>query len=344
MCGRTASSLGPGDVVKASRYTNRRTGRRESPRWRTNPGQSYRPSYNVAPGGTTPVIVSSKHFKDSPPEKETPATDCQPETDAEPERVIQPMRWGLVPSWHKGELKSFDLKTSNCRSDNMLSSRVYKGPLEKGRRCVIVVDGFYEWHTGKDKKQQPYFIYFPSEKKVEEGEKMPSPESGDVESVTKTNKAEGSKETEDEEWPRQKVLTMAGVFDICHPKDTEGEPFYTYSVITVDASDAMSYIHHRMPAILNTDEEVRQWLDFGDVPLKEAVDVIRPTTSITSHPVSSKVNNSRNNAPDLIEKVDPNKKPSPTGLTMWLKKGTEKKKDDEDESVEEPEPKRLKTD
>lgn len=39
-----------------------------------------------------------------------------------------------------------------------------QGPLLKGKRCVVLADGFYEWQQRGGGKQ-PYFIYFPQNKK-----------------------------------------------------------------------------------------------------------------------------------------------------------------------------------
>lgn len=85
------------------------------------------------------------------------------------ERVIQPMQWGLIPSWHKGSPKKVSYETNNCRSESMLEKPTYKVPLQRGRRCVVLADGFFEWKRDQAKKQ-PYFIYFPDKPDTDERE------------------------------------------------------------------------------------------------------------------------------------------------------------------------------
>ncbi len=46
------------------------------------------------------------------------------------------------------------------------------------------------------------------------------------------------------EWTGWKLLTMAGLFD-CWTPPGGGEPLYTYSVITVNASPNLQSIHDR---------------------------------------------------------------------------------------------------
>ncbi|XP_053380265.1 abasic site processing protein HMCES-like [Mercenaria mercenaria] len=144
MCGRTACTLAPCDLQAACCFKDKQ-GKQQKPDWRDAPnGKSYFPSYNIAPGAHTPVLLSSDHFQ-----------DC-----GSSRRVIQPMRWGLIPSWHKGSAGDKSYETNNCRAESMLEKMTYKVPLQKGRRCVILAEGFYEWKRGKDSKQ-PYYIYFP---------------------------------------------------------------------------------------------------------------------------------------------------------------------------------------
>lgn len=76
-------------------------------------------------------------------------------------------------------------------------------------------------------------------------------------------------------------------------------PIFTLSLLTnVLISPA------RMPAILDGEEAVSKWLDFGEVSTQEALKLIRPIENITFHPVSPIVNNSRNNTPECLTAVD----------------------------------------
>jgi len=64
----------------------------------------------------------------------------------------------------------------------------------------------------------------------------------------------------------------------------------------------------RMPAVLDGEEEVRRWLDFGEVKSQDAMKLLQSKNSLTFHPVSSLVNNSRNNSPECLQPIDPNSK------------------------------------
>ncbi|KAG8537111.1 hypothetical protein GDO81_025058, partial [Engystomops pustulosus] len=221
------------------------------------------------------------------------------------------MRWGLIPSWFTETNPSkMQFNTSNCRSDTMSEKAMYKGPFFKGRRCVVLADGFYEWRR-QDGEKQPYFIYFPP---------------------VKSEQSEDSKD--DSDAGSRRLLTMAGLFDCWEPPGG-GETLYSYTVITVDASKSMNWIHDRMPAILDGDEEIQKWLDFGEVPAKEALKLIYPIENITYHPVSTIVNNSRNNTPECIAPIILQKKKEPAlsasskKMLAWLQSKSPKKEEKE---------------
>src|SRR5579859_2503053 len=65
------------------------------------------------------------------------------------------LQWGLIPSWAKDE--SIGSKMINARAETLAEKPSFKRLL-RGRRCLIVADGFYEWKAeGKGPKQPMYF-------------------------------------------------------------------------------------------------------------------------------------------------------------------------------------------
>ena len=87
---------------------------------------SFAPSYNVAPSHTVPIIVAE-----------------QSQSDGEPgARLLQLCKWGLLPFWIK-ELKGAK-PLINARAETLMEKAALKQALTR-RRCVIPVDGFYEW-------------------------------------------------------------------------------------------------------------------------------------------------------------------------------------------------------
>jgi putative SOS response-associated peptidase YedK len=64
-------------------------------------------------------------------------------------------RWGLVPGWVK-DPRDFPLLV-NARAESMEEKPAFRDPLKHGR-CIVPASGYYEWHTGADKKKRPYYI------------------------------------------------------------------------------------------------------------------------------------------------------------------------------------------
>ena len=66
------------------------------------------------------------------------------------ERSLDLIRWGLIPSWAKD--RKIAWKTINARAETIATSASFKTAYAK-RRCLVPVDGFYEWRTlGKVKQ------------------------------------------------------------------------------------------------------------------------------------------------------------------------------------------------
>jgi putative SOS response-associated peptidase YedK len=64
------------------------------------------------------------------------------------------IRWGLLPSWAKDRKMAW--KMINARAETIAKMPAFKKAFQK-RRCLIPVDGFFEWKkVGKQKR--PYMI------------------------------------------------------------------------------------------------------------------------------------------------------------------------------------------
>ncbi|KAI4889450.1 hypothetical protein NFI96_016645, partial [Prochilodus magdalenae] len=345
MCGRTACTLAADELQRASCYRNR-NGRRRRPQWKDGDADKYRPSYNKSPQSSSPVLLSSRHFnkartilrnpslqvaycifhsrQSSSVGQEAPVDEC----------VLATMRWGLVPAWFReSDPSKMHYSTSNCRSESLLQKKSYKDPLLKGQRCVILADGFYEWRR-QEKGKQPFFIYFPQS----QGAPGPSQRDKQEEEEGKLLIGQSKVQRKGEkgsEWTGWRLLTMAGLFD-CWAPPGGGEVLYTYTVITVDASPNLQDIHHRMPAILEGEEEVRRWLDFGEVKSLDALKMLQSKSCLTFHPVSTFVNNTRNNSPECLQPVDltakkvPQSSASSKMMVTWLKTGSPGKRKEPD--------------
>lgn len=74
--------------------------------------------------------------------------------------IITAFNWGLIPDFCKNELdaKDMQLKTLNAKSETAFTLPSFKNSIRE-KRCLVLVDGFYEWRTiGKQK--YPYFIHY----------------------------------------------------------------------------------------------------------------------------------------------------------------------------------------
>jgi putative SOS response-associated peptidase YedK len=71
-------------------------------------------------------------------------------------RVLEPMRWGLVPSW--ADDPRIGDRLINARAESLSEKAAFKTAFRK-RRCLVPADGFYEWQKLSDRKKQPMFIH-----------------------------------------------------------------------------------------------------------------------------------------------------------------------------------------
>jgi putative SOS response-associated peptidase YedK len=188
-------------------------------------------------------------------------------------RRVSTRHWGLVPFWAK------DVKIGNrminARAESVATSGAFKRAFAK-RRCLIPADGFYEWQRVPGRRtKQPYHVHRP------DGE----------------------------------PFAFAGLWEVWRPKDEaggdapEGEVLRSTTIITTDANEAMRRIHDRMPVILPP-SAWDEWLDpeNDDIEALGKLLVPAPAALTILQPVSTEVNNVRNQGPQLI---DPVPDPSP---------------------------------
>jgi putative SOS response-associated peptidase YedK len=86
---------------------------------------------------------------------------------------------------------------------------------------------------------------------------------------------------------------------------TRGEkPVETCTIITTDANELMAPIHDRMPVILSP-ADYELWLDEAVQEPERLMPLLRPYAGdLEAYPVSSLVNNPRNNAPECLAPLD----------------------------------------
>lgn len=142
----------------------------------------------------------------------------------------------------------------------------------------------------------------------------------------------------EEGWKGPRPLTMAGLFDTW--KSEDGTLINSFSVVTMDSCPAFSWIHERMPAILETEDDVNSWLDTARVPPKQALSHLKPSSILVSHPVSTVVGNVKNHGKELVQPIDLTKPKSISGsvkfMASWLKKATPGKKEEQKSFVDMP--------
>ncbi len=159
------------------------------------------------------------------------------------------------------------LKTINCRDDSLIEDRGMWTTMKKRKRCVVIAQGFYEWLKKNNGKEK-----IPHYIKRKDG----------------------------------KLMCMAGLWDCVQYEGSE-EKLYTYTIITTSSNKQLSFLHDRMPVILeNGSEELRTWLDpKRHTWTKELQSLLQPYKGeLEIYPVSKDVGKVGNNSPTFIVPID----------------------------------------
>jgi putative SOS response-associated peptidase YedK len=249
VCGRFAVTTDPALLAEKIKAIDEATGAA---------ADSAAPNYNVAPTSTIATVVS-RHT----------------EPEDQPTRRVRLMRWGLVPPWVKadsdGAPETKGPMLINARADKLTTSPAYRSSA-KSKRCLVPMDGYYEWRVnqdaaaGKKARKTPFFMY------REDGE----------------------------------PLFMAGLWSVWRPSRQpvdDAQPLLSCTIITTDAPGELAEIHDRMPLLL-PEPDWDRWLD-PDAPVDEGLLSRTPDVhDIRMREVSTLVNNVRNNGPELLKPVE----------------------------------------
>ena len=291
MCGRYASSRKPEDLVEAfeidflsgegpgrdvtapvstAAKAAKDDGTEDDKYPARTPGD---PNYNVAPTTVQPVVLERMpRVPDDDGADEGAAADGDARSAPEAVRYLRGLTWGLVPSWSKD--RSTGARMINARAESLFEKPAFRRAVV-ARRCLVPADGWYEWQKsptetdakGKPRKQ-PFWM---------------QPADGDG-------------------------LAFAGLYELWRDKERDaGDPeawLATYTIVTTEAEPGLDVIHERMPFVMPR-ERWDQWLD----PEVQDPDTVRallqppPPGRFTATAISTRVNNVRNNGPELLTPV-----------------------------------------
>jgi putative SOS response-associated peptidase YedK len=173
----------------------------------------------------------------------------------EDRRAVVRYRWGLVPSWADPGRAA---KAFNARAETLATSGLFRDPYRK-RRCLVPVDGFYEW-LREGSVRRPMHIHDPEDR----------------------------------------PLALAGLWT-GRRDDESGEWLRSFTIVTTRPNGFMASIHDRMPAVIPP-EHWATWLDPEPRDPGELRALLEPLEelALAADPVSTLVNNVRNDGPSLI--------------------------------------------
>lgn len=129
------------------------------------------------------------------------------------------------------------------------------------RRCILPADGFYEWQKRESGVKQPWYIHDPDD--------LP--------------------------------LAFAGIWGSWTDPETD-EVVHSCAILTREADGLMTDLHDRMPVVLPPNLW-DTWLaaEEAEAPYLHEVIAAAGTPALQAHEVSDRVNNVRNDGPELVE-------------------------------------------
>ena len=206
----------------------------------------FNPRYNIAPRQSAPVLVWENG-----------------------KTVLKPMRWGLIPSWSKDQ-KIGD-KLTNARAETLNEKPSFKRPFQK-QRCLVPVDGYYEWQTTSTGKIPFRFTMADNNFFCLAGL-----------------------------WERWIRPRQEGELGLDDTGQNLNQIIETFTIITTEPNQMCAKVHNRMPVVVGP-EHYSWWLEpkFEPEFLKTLLRPF-PANLMQCSRVSSVVNNAKNDGPECAE-------------------------------------------
>lgn len=178
------------------------------------------------------------------------------------ENKVELFHWGLIPSWAKDP--KIGNRMINARAETLAEKPSFRTPYKR-RRCLILADGFYEWHQEPESSSKtPIYI------RLKSGE----------------------------------PFAFAGLWEVWRPSDDDA-PVLSCTIITTTPNSLMEKIHRRMPVILATDGYDQWLDPHEQPPDRlNGLLTSYPAEEMTAYPVSRLVNSPKNDLPDCIRPVN----------------------------------------
>jgi putative SOS response-associated peptidase YedK len=203
-------------------------------------------------------------------------------------RRLTDFRWGLVPSWAKDV--TVGARAFNARAETVMEKPAFRTALAK-RRCLVPADAFYEWKR--------------------------SAAGGVAGAGTGRVGGAGGRPSGREPWcfvsPDGGVLVFAGLYEVWKspvPDHDSGPGWHdewllTCTIITTEANAVVAPVHDRMPVILEP-RDWETWLGPSSLEAGGLSALLKPPRNglLEAYRVSSAVNNSRLEGPELVDPVD----------------------------------------
>jgi putative SOS response-associated peptidase YedK len=191
--------------------------------------QNLVPNYNTAPTQAIPILTNTKRYTTA--------------------------HFGLIPSWAKDRSQM----QINARSESVFEKVTFKEAYRE-RRCILLVNGYYEWLKGTGAiKSVPYYI---------------SPRHGNY-------------------------FAFAGIYEEWYD-NAQGRTILSCALLTAEPNEFIKPIHDRMPVILPKESWETWLDTKSNYATLNKLYTPYPSQKMKMYTVSNEVNSVRNSSKECI--------------------------------------------